>query len=167
YDADGAARVDQLEAIGMRVPHGPYETLAGLVATELGRIPVRGDALEVAGWGIEVAEDSGHRAARVRLRAPSPETGEDCADGEHCGAGGPSEGRDDGAAERHDAAGRQGTAARDGAGGRHGGGGQHGGAAGDGAGGGPGGADGPRGAGSPDDAGRFGRRSGDGEGAAR
>ncbi|NUP43191.1 MAG: HlyC/CorC family transporter [Streptomyces sp.] len=76
YDADGAARVDQLAAVGMRVPHGPYETLAGLVATELGRIPVRGDALEVAGWGIEVVDDSGHRAARVRLRAPLPYAGE-------------------------------------------------------------------------------------------
>ncbi|MGO4759713.1 transporter associated domain-containing protein, partial [Streptomyces sp. 2MCAF27] len=76
YDADGAARIDQLAAVGMRVPHGPYETLAGLVATELGRIPVRGDALEVAGWGIEVIDDSGHRAARVRLRAPLPYAGE-------------------------------------------------------------------------------------------
>ncbi|MDT0548919.1 hemolysin family protein [Streptomyces lonegramiae] len=76
YDADGAARVDQLEALGMRVPHGPYETLAGLVATGLGRIPVRGDTLEVAGWGVEVADDSGHRAARVRLRAPLPDDGD-------------------------------------------------------------------------------------------
>ncbi|MFK4266058.1 hemolysin family protein [Streptomyces milbemycinicus] len=76
YDADGAVRVDQLAVVGMRVPHGPYDTLAGLVATELGRIPVRGDALEVAGWGIEVVDDSGHRAARVRLRAPLPYAGE-------------------------------------------------------------------------------------------
>ena len=32
YSADGAARTDQLARIGLRVPDGPYETLAGLVA---------------------------------------------------------------------------------------------------------------------------------------
>ncbi|MFI1258082.1 hemolysin family protein [Streptomyces netropsis] len=72
YDADGAARTDQLEAIGLRAPDGPYETLAGLVATELGRIPVEGDKVEVAGWRIDVVDAFGRRAARVRLTAPPP-----------------------------------------------------------------------------------------------
>ncbi|GHG49506.1 hemolysin family protein [Streptomyces griseocarneus] len=72
YDADGAARTDQLEHIGLRAPDGPYETLAGLVATELGRIPAPGDTVEVAGWRIEVTDASGRRAARVRLTAPAP-----------------------------------------------------------------------------------------------
>ncbi|TVL87831.1 hemolysin family protein [Streptomyces sp. SAJ15] len=75
YDADGAARTDQLEAIGLRAPEGPYETLAGLIATELGRIPAVGDILEVAGWRIEVLDASGRRAAGVRLRGPHPSTG--------------------------------------------------------------------------------------------
>ncbi|MFI9306449.1 hemolysin family protein [Streptomyces triculaminicus] len=75
YDADGAARTDQLEHIGLRAPDGPYETLAGLVATELGRIPVEGDTVEVAGWRIEVTDASGRRAARVRLTAPPPGAG--------------------------------------------------------------------------------------------
>lgn len=77
YDADGAARTDQLETIGLRVPEGPYETLAGLVATELGRIPAEGDRIEVAGWRIEVADASGRRAARVRLSAPPPDSGDE------------------------------------------------------------------------------------------
>ncbi|NGO71976.1 hemolysin family protein [Streptomyces boncukensis] len=72
YDADGAARTDQLEAIGLRATEGPYETLAGLVATELGRIPAKGDTVRVAGWRIEVADASGRRAARVRLAGPTP-----------------------------------------------------------------------------------------------
>ncbi|MEV5505453.1 hemolysin family protein [Streptomyces orinoci] len=73
YDADGAARTDdELEAIGLRVPEGPYETLAGLVATELGRIPAAGDTLQVAGWHLEVTDASGRRAARVRLTGPAP-----------------------------------------------------------------------------------------------
>ncbi|GHC33827.1 hemolysin family protein [Streptomyces cinnamoneus] len=71
YDADGAARTDQLEHIGLRAPDGPYETLAGLVATALGRIPVEGDAVEVAGWRIEVTDAGGRRAARVLLTAPA------------------------------------------------------------------------------------------------
>ncbi|MBB1244449.1 HlyC/CorC family transporter [Streptomyces durbertensis] len=70
YDADGATRTDQLEAIGLRAPEGPYETLAGLVATELGRIPVEGDTLEVGGWRIEVVDAAGRRVSRARLTAP-------------------------------------------------------------------------------------------------
>jgi len=71
YDADGATRTeDQLERIGLRVPAGPYETLAGLVAQRLGRIPGQGDTVELAGWRIEVTEVVGHRAARARLVSP-------------------------------------------------------------------------------------------------
>ncbi|MFE1885470.1 hemolysin family protein [Streptomyces diastatochromogenes] len=70
YSADGAARTDQLARVGLRVPEGPYETLAGLVATELGRIPEVGDVVEVAGWRLDVVDASGRRAARVLLHAP-------------------------------------------------------------------------------------------------
>ncbi len=70
FSADGSARLDQLARVGLRAPEGPYETLAGLVAAQLGRIPETGDAVEVAGWRLEVADASGRRAARVLLRAP-------------------------------------------------------------------------------------------------
>ncbi|WP_327358165.1 hemolysin family protein [Streptomyces sp. NBC_01304] len=73
YSADGAARTDQLEKIGLRAPDGPYETLAGLVAAELGHIPAVGDGVEVAGWRLDVVDASGRRAARVLLHAPAPE----------------------------------------------------------------------------------------------
>ncbi|WP_069817006.1 hemolysin family protein [Streptomyces sp. TP-A0874] len=73
YDADGAARTDQLETIGLRPPQGPFGTLAGLVATELGRIPAVGDTVEVGGWLLVVRDATGRRAARVRLTAPAPE----------------------------------------------------------------------------------------------
>ncbi|MEU8781296.1 hemolysin family protein [Streptomyces sp. NPDC048637] len=72
YQADGAARTDQLERIGLRLPEGPYETLAGLIATELGRIPETGDTLEVTGWSMDVLDAAGRRAARVLLHAPLP-----------------------------------------------------------------------------------------------
>ncbi|MCF3130923.1 hemolysin family protein [Streptomyces olivochromogenes] len=70
YSADGAARTDQLARVGLRAPDGPYETLAGLVATLLGRIPETGDRVEVAGWRLDVVDASGRRAARVLLHAP-------------------------------------------------------------------------------------------------
>ncbi|MYS45173.1 hypothetical protein GTY23_28935, partial [Streptomyces sp. SID5998] len=67
YSADGSARVDQLARVGLKVPDGPYETLAGLIAAELGRIPATGDVLEVAGWRLDVVDAGGRRAARVLL----------------------------------------------------------------------------------------------------
>jgi CBS domain containing-hemolysin-like protein len=70
YSADGAARVDHLARVGMRPPEGPYETLAGLVAAGLGRIPAVGDTLEVARWRLTVVDAAGRRAARVLMRAP-------------------------------------------------------------------------------------------------
>ncbi|MDI5973410.1 hemolysin family protein [Streptomyces sp. SL13] len=77
YDADGAARTDQLAGIGLRVTHGPYETLAGVVAERLGRIPRDGDVVEMDGWRLEVTEAAGHRASRLRLAAPAPGTADD------------------------------------------------------------------------------------------
>ncbi|MFE5831997.1 hemolysin family protein [Streptomyces sp. NPDC056488] len=80
WSADGAARTDQLGAIGLKVPDGPYETLAGFVAHELGRIPAVGDGVELAGWRLDVVDASGRRAARVLLHEPvhavEDETGE-------------------------------------------------------------------------------------------
>ncbi|MER6124853.1 hemolysin family protein [Streptomyces sp. NPDC001795] len=70
YSADGSARIDQLARVGLRVPEGPYETLAGLIATELGRIPAKSDSVEVAGWRLDVMDASGRRAARVLMHAP-------------------------------------------------------------------------------------------------
>ncbi|MGW8063043.1 hemolysin family protein [Streptomyces ziwulingensis] len=70
YRADGAARVDRLARLGFKVPEGPYETVAGLVAAGLGRIPVVGDVLEVAGWRLAVVDATGRRAAQVLLHAP-------------------------------------------------------------------------------------------------
>ena len=77
YSADGAARTDQLARVGLRAPDGPYETLAGLVAAELGRIPAVGDTVEVAGWRLDVVDASGRRAARVLLHAPLAEDEEE------------------------------------------------------------------------------------------
>ncbi|MET9351055.1 hemolysin family protein [Streptomyces termitum] len=73
WSADGAARTDQLERIGLKVPDGPYETLAGVLATDLGRIPTVGDSVELGGWRLDVVDAAGRRAARVLLHAPLPQ----------------------------------------------------------------------------------------------
>ncbi|MFD1832134.1 MULTISPECIES: hemolysin family protein [Streptomyces] len=72
WEADGGARLDELTAIGMTAPDGPYETLAGLLATRLERIPAVGDTVEVDGWELYVLDVDHHRADRIRLTAPAP-----------------------------------------------------------------------------------------------
>ncbi|WP_030901537.1 hemolysin family protein [Streptomyces sp. NRRL F-5126] len=85
WSADGAVRAGRLADIGLRVSDGPYETLAGFVAAELGRIPAEGDTAATAdGWLLEVSDARGRRAARVTLRAPLPPAAG--ADGDEVGA---------------------------------------------------------------------------------
>ncbi|MFF7636738.1 hemolysin family protein [Kitasatospora sp. NPDC008050] len=73
--ADGRARIDQLETIGLNAPHGPYETLAGLLADLLGRLPAPGDQADLPGWELTVQAVDRHRTSRVRL-VRLPEEGE-------------------------------------------------------------------------------------------
>ncbi|WP_078856009.1 hemolysin family protein [Streptomyces sp. NRRL F-5065] len=70
--ADGSLRLDLLARTGLTAPDGPYETVAGLVATHLARIPAVGDAVTLEGWRLEVLGVDHHRAQRVRVTAPAP-----------------------------------------------------------------------------------------------
>ncbi|MFI6873445.1 hemolysin family protein [Streptomyces sp. NPDC050400] len=67
WEADGGVRIDQLAPVGLTVPDGPYETVAGLVATRLARIPVPGDSVDLDGWELTVLRVDHHRADRVRI----------------------------------------------------------------------------------------------------
>ncbi|WP_369215745.1 hemolysin family protein [Streptomyces flavofungini] len=72
WEADGGVRIDQLDGIGLRAPYGPYETVAGLLATRLARIPAPGDTVSLDdGWRIEVLAVEHHRASRVRIAEPA------------------------------------------------------------------------------------------------
>jgi CBS domain containing-hemolysin-like protein len=62
------------EATGFRMPSGAYETLAGLVLSELGRIPEVGESVDVAGWRLTVMRRDRHRVAELRLARPGPAT---------------------------------------------------------------------------------------------
>ncbi|MFD3930425.1 hemolysin family protein [Streptomyces sp. NPDC058614] len=72
WEADGSCRVDVLKRIGLDVPEGPYETVAGLVADLLGRIPAAGDKAELPGWRLLVRQVGHYRAERVRLVRTAP-----------------------------------------------------------------------------------------------
>ncbi|MFE9051354.1 hemolysin family protein [Streptomyces rubiginosohelvolus] len=67
WDAEGSCRVHTLRRGGLDVPDGPYETVAGLVAELLGRIPAPGDRAELPGWRITVRQVGHNRAERVRF----------------------------------------------------------------------------------------------------
>lgn len=72
WDVDGSCRVDILQRIGLDVPDGPYETVAGLIADRLGRIPAVGDKAELPGWRLSVRQVGHYRAERVRLVRTAP-----------------------------------------------------------------------------------------------
>ncbi|MCT2588837.1 hemolysin family protein [Streptomyces sp. N2-109] len=71
WEADGSVRLDQLADLGLLAPEGPYETLAGLIADQVERIPAAEDTVELDGWRLEVVQVDHHRAERVRITAPA------------------------------------------------------------------------------------------------
>ncbi len=70
---DGTLHVDEVrEATGFEMPEGDYETIAGFVVDQLGRIPEVGDAFGYEGWRFEVVEMDRRRVANVKVAAPQP-----------------------------------------------------------------------------------------------
>ena len=64
----GLLRDDEVEELaGLRMPEGPYDTLGGLVMARLGRMPEKGDVVELDGWRLTVTELDGRRVDRVLL----------------------------------------------------------------------------------------------------
>src|SRR4051812_26612783 len=78
-EVDGLLNLDDFtEATGLRLPEGPYETVAGYVLAELGRLPEVGDTVEVEGRTVTVLELDGRRIARLSVsRPPVPGSGDD------------------------------------------------------------------------------------------
>jgi CBS domain containing-hemolysin-like protein len=59
-----------LDACGLDMPEGDYETLAGFMLDRLGRIPDEGDTVDYAGWLLAVVSMDKLRVATVRVTAP-------------------------------------------------------------------------------------------------
>lgn len=68
----GTLHPDEVEeACGLVIPDGEYETIAGFVLAELGRIPAAGESFGHRGWEISVAEMDRLRIASLRVVRPS------------------------------------------------------------------------------------------------
>ncbi|GAA3587700.1 hemolysin family protein [Kribbella ginsengisoli] len=67
-EVDGLLNLDDFaDETGVELPDGPYETVAGFVAAQLGRVPSVGDEGSVGGYQLTVKEMDGRRVARVRV----------------------------------------------------------------------------------------------------
>ncbi len=77
-EVDGLLNLDEFaEQTTIRLPEGPYETVAGYVLAALGELPAPGDAVEIPGYTITVTGMDGRRIARLRVTPrpePSPES---------------------------------------------------------------------------------------------
>jgi putative hemolysin len=73
-EVDGLLSLDDFaEDVGFALPDGPYETVAGFMVAELGRLPKKGDCLEVDGNTLTATVMDGRRIARVMVGlAPVP-----------------------------------------------------------------------------------------------
>ncbi|WBQ04186.1 hemolysin family protein [Kribbella sp. CA-293567] len=71
-EVDGLLNLDDFaDETGVELPDGPYETVAGFVAAQLGRVPSVGDEGAVDGYKLTVKEMDGRRVARVRVHRVS------------------------------------------------------------------------------------------------
>jgi putative hemolysin len=67
-DVDGLLNLDEFaEQTSIRLPEGPYETVAGYVLAALGEVPHEGDSVPVPGYTITVTEMDARRIARLRV----------------------------------------------------------------------------------------------------
>ena len=72
----GTFPMHDLADLGISLPEGPYTTVAGLALQRFGRVPAVGEAVEVAGWRLEVQAVERRAITRLRLtpqQAAEPE----------------------------------------------------------------------------------------------
>ena len=75
-EVDGLLNLEDFEdRTGLGLPEGPYETVAGFVIAELGRLPQVGESVVAKGQRFTVTELDGRRIARVRLEPGSRSRG--------------------------------------------------------------------------------------------
>ena len=73
---EGLKSRDEIEEIvGLRLPDGPFETLAGFMLQQMGSIPEIGQVVEWRGWKFEVLRKENLRIADVAIEAPSDANG--------------------------------------------------------------------------------------------
>jgi magnesium and cobalt exporter, CNNM family len=60
---------DADELLGAELPHGPWDTVGGLILDVAGRVPDPGDSIEVDGFRLTAVNVRGRRIERVRIEA--------------------------------------------------------------------------------------------------
>jgi len=94
-DLSGLVNLDEAaEEIGVELPEGPYETLAGFLIAQLGRLPETGDEVVYDNLRFTVHSMDGRRVSRVRIAGdqagPGGEQGPGpSGPGDHGGPAGP------------------------------------------------------------------------------
>jgi magnesium and cobalt transporter len=64
----GATRIDEFnEHFGTRLPESEFETVAGLVMQQLGRVPRRGESVTIDGWEFRVLRTDRRRIDSLRV----------------------------------------------------------------------------------------------------
>jgi putative hemolysin len=67
-EVDGLLNLEDFaDEVGFELPEGPYETVAGFVVAELGRLPGVGESVSVDGHTLTVTELDGRRASRIKV----------------------------------------------------------------------------------------------------
>ncbi len=68
---------DADDLLGAELPHGPWDTVGGLMLDRAGRVPDAGDSVEVDGFRLTALDVRGRRIGRVRIEATAPSSGSD------------------------------------------------------------------------------------------
>jgi putative hemolysin len=70
-EVDGLLNLEDFaDRTGIALPEGPYETVAGFLIKQLGRLPQVGDSVAALGHRFTVTELDGRRVARVLISTP-------------------------------------------------------------------------------------------------
>lgn len=68
---NGKLSIDEVsDILGHELPRGEYDTIGGLLYSQFGDVPTRGEAVFVDGYELIVERLDGHRIAAVRIIAP-------------------------------------------------------------------------------------------------
>ncbi|OIO71210.1 MAG: ion transporter [Zetaproteobacteria bacterium CG1_02_53_45] len=68
YMVQASMHIEELsEELGVQLPQGDYDTVAGWIITRLGRIPKTGESVKLSGFQIHVLEADPRRISKVRL----------------------------------------------------------------------------------------------------
>ncbi len=66
---DGSARIEDInDELNLTLPTGEYETIAGFVLKQLGRLPTTNETIHFDGVVLKVLEMQGPRIAQIEVR---------------------------------------------------------------------------------------------------